>query len=76
MRAARRKQIIIMPTRHERRHGPFRTWYFRRHSGKGFDQVAANCCLLLEDDTGIPPESELLLESDAIGQDCLQPEDC
>lgn len=34
-----------------------------------------NCCLLLEDDPG-DASSELLLESDITGHDCLQPESC
>lgn len=34
-----------------------------------------NCCLILEDDPG-NYSSELLLESDATGTDCLQPEEC
>lgn len=36
---------------------------------------AGNCCLILEDDPG-NYTSELLLESDVSGTDCLQPEEC
>lgn len=64
---------IILALRFERRHLPFRTWYHKRMSGRG--AAADNCCILLEDDAG-GGTSELLLESDTTGFDCLQPEDC
>lgn len=48
-------------------------WPIRPDGASG--QVNDNCCLLLEDDPG-DATSELLLESDVTGHDCLQPEDC